>query len=44
MASVTQIEAFVTVMRGVTRASESRGAIVELDSQRGETSRQAKLP
>jgi hypothetical protein len=44
MASVAQIEAFVVVTRGVTRASEPRGAIVELDPHRGEASRQAKLP
>ncbi len=31
MASVTQIEAFVAVTRGVTQASEPRGATVELD-------------
>ncbi|CAK9874863.1 unnamed protein product [Sphagnum jensenii] len=37
MASVAQIEAFVTVTRGVTRASEPRGAIVELDPHRVDT-------
>jgi hypothetical protein len=36
MASVAQIEAFVAVTRGVIRASEPRGATVELDPQRGE--------
>jgi hypothetical protein len=36
MASVAQIEASVVVTRGVTRASEPRGATVELDPQRGE--------
>ncbi len=44
MASVAQIEAFVVVTRGVTRASEPRGATVELDLQRGEAGRQARLP
>jgi hypothetical protein len=44
MASVTQIEAFVTMTRGVTQASEPRGATLELDPKRGEVGRQAKLP
>jgi hypothetical protein len=44
MASVAQIEASVAVTRGVTRASEPCGATVELDPQRGEASRQARLP
>ncbi len=44
MANVTQIEAYVVVMRGITQASEPRGATVELDPQRGEAGRQAKLP
>jgi hypothetical protein len=44
MASVTQIEASVVVTRGVTRTSKPRGAIVELDPQRGEAGRQATLP
>jgi len=44
MANVTQIEAFVVVTKGITRASEPRGAIVELDPQRGEAGRQARLP
>jgi len=44
MASVAQIEAFVVVTRGVTRASEPRGATVELDPQRGEAGRQATIP
>jgi hypothetical protein len=39
MASVAQIKASVVVMRGVTRASEPRGATVELDLQRGEVGR-----
>jgi hypothetical protein len=44
MASVAQIEASVAVTRGVTRASKPCGATVELDPQRGEASRQARLP
>jgi hypothetical protein len=44
MASVAQIEASVAVTRGVTRASEPRGATVELDPQRGEAGRHARLP
>ncbi len=44
MVNVAQIEASVAVIRGVTRASEPRGATVELDPQRGEAGRQAKLP
>ncbi len=44
MANVTQIETSVVVMRGITQASEPRGATVELDPQRGEAGRQAKLP
>jgi hypothetical protein len=44
MASVAQIEASVVVTRGVTRASEPRGATVELDPHRGEAGRQARLP
>jgi hypothetical protein len=44
MASVTQIEAFVAVTRSVIRASEPRGATVELDPHKGEAGRQAKLP
>jgi hypothetical protein len=39
MVSVAQIEAFVVVTRGITRALEPRGAIVELDPQKGEGSR-----
>ncbi len=39
MANVAQIEASIVVTRGITRASEPRGAIVELDPQRGEVSR-----
>jgi hypothetical protein len=44
MASVAQIEAFATVTRSIIRASEPRGATVELDPQRGEPGRQARLP
>jgi hypothetical protein len=44
MVNVAQIEAFVIVMRGVTRALEPRGATVELDPQKVESSRQARLP
>jgi hypothetical protein len=44
MASVTQIEVFVAMTKGVTQASEPRGATVELDPQRGEAGRQARLP
>jgi hypothetical protein len=43
MISVAQIEASIVVTRGVTRASEPRGAIMELDSQRGEAGRQVRL-
>ncbi len=39
MVSVTQIEASVAVTRGVIRASELRGATVELDPQRSEAGR-----
>jgi hypothetical protein len=44
MASVAQIEVFIAMTRGVTRASEPRGATVELDPQRGETSRMPGFP
>jgi hypothetical protein len=44
MTSVAQIEASVAVTRGVIRASEPHGAIVELDPHRGEVGRQARLP
>jgi hypothetical protein len=44
MASVAQIEASVVVTRGVIRASKPRGATMELDPQRGEVRKQAKLP
>jgi hypothetical protein len=44
MAIVTQIKAFVVVMKGITRASKPRGATVELDPHKGEASRQARLP
>jgi hypothetical protein len=44
MANVTQIEAFIVVTKGITRASEPHGAIVELDPQRGEAGRQARFP
>ncbi len=39
MANVALIEASIVVTRGVTEASEPRGAIVELDPQRGEASK-----
>ncbi len=39
MVNVAQIEAFVTVMRGVIRTLKPHGATVELDPQRGEASR-----
>jgi hypothetical protein len=44
MASVAQIEVSVVVTRFATRASEPHGATTELDPQRGEVSRQARLP
>jgi len=44
MASVAQIEASVAVMRGVIRASEPCGAIVELDPHKGQIGKQTKLP
>jgi len=44
MASVAQIEASIVVTKGVIRASEPRGATVELDPHRGEADRQARLP
>jgi hypothetical protein len=44
MASVAQIDASITVTRGITRASEPHGATVELDPHKGEASRQVKLP
>jgi len=44
MASVTQIGASVAMTRGVTQALEPHGATVELDPQRGEAGREAKLP
>jgi hypothetical protein len=44
MASVAQIEASVTVTRGVIRTSEPREATMELDPQKGEASRQVRLP
>ncbi len=34
----------IVVTRGVTRASEPRGAIMELDPHRGEAGKQARLP
>ncbi len=39
MASVTQIEASVAVMRGVTRTSKPRGATMDLNPQKGEAGR-----
>jgi hypothetical protein len=44
MVSVAQIEASVAMTRGVIRTSKSCGATMELDPQRGEAGRQAKLP
>jgi hypothetical protein len=44
MASVAQIKAFVAMTRSITRTSKPRGATVELDPQRGEAGRQARLP
>jgi hypothetical protein len=44
MASVIQIEASVAMTKDITQTSEPRGAIVELDPQRGEAGRQARLP
>jgi len=44
MASVAQIEASVVVTKGVTRALEPHGATVELDPQKGEAGKQARLP
>jgi hypothetical protein len=44
MASVAQIDVSIAMMRGIIRASESRGATMELDPQGGEADRQAKLP
>jgi hypothetical protein len=44
VASVAQIEASVAMTRGITQASEPRGAIVELDPHRGEAGKQARLP
>jgi hypothetical protein len=44
MDNVTQIEASIAVTKGVTRTSEPHGATVELDPQRGEAGRQARLP
>jgi hypothetical protein len=44
MTSVAQIKVSVVVTRGVIQALEPCGAIVELDPQRGEAGRQARLP
>jgi hypothetical protein len=44
MASVAHIEASIVMTRGIIRASEPCGATVELDPQRGEVGRQARLP
>jgi hypothetical protein len=44
MANVVRIEVSVVMMKGVTQASEPRGATVELDPQRGDVSTHAKLP
>ncbi|PTQ27347.1 hypothetical protein MARPO_0204s0011, partial [Marchantia polymorpha] len=44
LASAAQVEASVAVTRGAARALEPRGATGELDPQRGEDGRQARLP
>jgi len=44
MANVAHIEASVALTRGVIRTSEPRGATMELDPQKGEAGRQARLP
>ncbi|OAE21641.1 hypothetical protein AXG93_2619s1090 [Marchantia polymorpha subsp. ruderalis] len=44
LASAAQVEASVAVTRGAARALEPRGATRELDPQRGEGGRQARLP
>ncbi|PTQ36558.1 hypothetical protein MARPO_0063s0090, partial [Marchantia polymorpha] len=44
LASAAQVEASVAVTRGAARALEPRGATGELDPQRGEGERQARLP
>jgi hypothetical protein len=44
MDSVAQIEASIAVTKGVIRTSEPHGATMELDPQRGEVGRQARLP
>ncbi|PTQ40682.1 hypothetical protein MARPO_0038s0037 [Marchantia polymorpha] len=44
LASAAQVEASVAVTRGAARALEPRGATGELDPQRGEGGRQARLP
>jgi hypothetical protein len=43
MAIVAQIEASIAVTKGVIQASEPRGATVELNPQRGEVGRHARL-
>ncbi|BBN11012.1 hypothetical protein Mp_5g08330 [Marchantia polymorpha subsp. ruderalis] len=43
LASAAQVEASVAVTRGGARASEPRGATVELDPKRGEGGRQSRL-
>lgn len=44
LASAAQVETSVAVTRGGARASEPRGATMELDSQRDEGGRHAVLP
>ncbi|BBN14385.1 hypothetical protein Mp_6g11220 [Marchantia polymorpha subsp. ruderalis] len=44
LATAAQVEASVAVTRGAARALEPRGATRELDPQRGEDGRQARLP
>ncbi len=44
MASVTHIEVSIVVTRGVIRALEPRGATVQLDPQKGEVGKHARLP
>ncbi|CAM6082504.1 unnamed protein product [Calypogeia fissa] len=44
MAGVAQVEASVAMTRSVACSVEPRGASVELDPQRGDASRQVRLP
>ncbi len=43
MVSVAHIEVFVAITSSIIRTSEPRGGTLELDPQRGEVSRQARL-